>query len=402
MRGRVLILIGAIILLVVVVAAVFLMNGGDDTANDGADGATTEVADGSADGTTGTGGEAGGPVVGQIENVNIVIAYNDLPRGFRITEDSLASDSPPVGLYPWPRDALPTDGSYYTDPAELVNKIARTDLIRGAPVLRSQVVDDMANIADVGSDAAALLPDDRVLVTIPMDPSGIGQVAYGIQDGDYVDVIYSYLFIDVDETFQTRLPNNVSIITRLETGELAIGAPRQGRQEPSTLSPEGVLVSPSESAQRPRLVTNYAVRDAYVMHVGEFPPDGKFFGLTPTPLALDAPPAAPGADAQEATPVPTATPYVPLMITLGVTPQDALVLTWAVDAQIPITFVLRPAGVRAVTDSEPVTLEYMVQNFEIPDPLPFSLEPPITSIRRFDVATLYDFLGSSVTSSEGQ
>lgn len=397
MRGRVLVLIGAIILLLVVLAAVFFLNG--DNADDGGeDAAATEVADGTD--AAGTGGDGAGSAVEQVENVNIVIAYNDLPRGFRITADNLASDSPPVGLYPWPRDALPTDGSYFTDPAELENTVARTDLIRGAPVLRSQVVDDMVNIASIGSDAAALLPDDRVAVTIPLDPSGIGQVAYGVRDGDFVDIIYSYLFVDVDETFQTRLPNNQSVITRLETGELAIGAPRQGRQEPSTLSPEGVLVSPSEAAQRPRLVTNYAVRDAYVLHVGEFPPDGKFFGLTPTPMPLEAPPGAPGDQAAEATPVPTATPFAPTMVTLGVSPQDALVLVWAVDAQIPITLVLRPAGVRAVTDAEPVSLEYMIQNFEVPDPLPFALEPPITSIRRFDLATLYDFLGSSANPTQ--
>src|SRR5690606_38819853 len=144
---------------------------------------------------------------------------------------------------------------------------------------------------------------------VPLDLSGIGSVAYGIQDGDYVDVILSFLFIDVDEEFQTRMPNNISIITTLETGELTIGAPRQGRQEPNALSPQGVLVSPSEKNQRPRLSTALTIENAFVVHVGYFPPDGEFIGSTPTAIPVSPPPPAPGEEQQQqnVTPQPTAT-----------------------------------------------------------------------------------------------
>ena len=193
-------------------------------------------------------------------------------------------------------------------------------------MLGRQVVDNLYEIAQTGSDAAALmagLPADRswTAISVPLDPTGIGQVAYGLQPGDYVDVIMSFLFVDVDEEFQTRLPNTISVITRAETGELVIGAPRSGRTEPSTLSPEGVLVGPSETAQRPRLVTQRTVTDAWVLHVGYFPPGGNIVGATPTPIAVEAPPPAPGdPNAQQAPPtaVPTATPYAPTIITLAV------------------------------------------------------------------------------------
>jgi len=396
MRGRVLILIGAIILLGVVLVAVLILrpsgDGGEDTS-------ATETAVALTPGAvlppSDNGDEGTPPPVSQpvgVQNmVDIVIAIQDLPRGLKIPEDGVA-------LKAWPESALPEAGSYFTDTAEVVGLIARTDLFRESPILRRQVVEDLRDIARTGSDAAAILPPGLVAVSIPLDLSGVGQVAFGIRDGDYVDVILSFLFIDVDETFQTRLPNNVSVITRLETGELSIGAPRQGRQEPSTLSPEGVLVGPSESSQRPRLVTQRTVENAFVVHVGYFPESGNFIGSTPTPLEIAPPPPPPGEEG-EAQQVPTsvvasATPFMPVIITLGVTPQDALVLTWAVDAQIPITLALRAAGDVGSTPTQAVTLQYMIQNFNItePDTLPFALEPPITRVRRFDIGELISFL----------
>ena len=400
MRGRVLILIGAIILLAVVAVVVLMSGGGEEGTED-----TTVDVDGAAQGTPAPGEgvrpPAGGAGSGLIEQnlVEIVIAIQDLSRGLKIPADG-------VGTQLWPEQSLPEAGNYFTADqiGDVVGRIARTDIPRGAPVLRRQVVDDLFEIAASGSDAAALLaglPYEAVAVSIPLDPSGIGQVAYGIQDGDYVDVILSFLFVDVDPQFQTRLPNNYSVITRLETGELSIGAPRQGRTEASTLSPEGVLLGPSEPAQRPRLVTQRTVTDAFVLHVGYFPEGGKIVGLTPTPVEIATLPPPPGEDtgaAQNPTPAPSATPYIPLIITLGVSPQDALVLTWAVDSQIPITLALRQAGDRTVTNTEPVTLDYMIRNFNAtpPNALEFALEPPITSVRRFDIGSLFSFLGASL------
>ncbi len=392
MRNRLLILIGLVVLLGVV-GVVFLMSGNDDEGDDTGDGATTG----------GSGGPAQQVLTPQIDTVEIVVALQDLPRGLVIPENG-------VTIQQWPRDALPESGNYFRaeDINLIVGRIARTDIFRGSPILSRYIVDNLYDIAREGSDAAAMLnglPQDRswVAVSIPVDPSGIGQVAYGIQNGDFVDVILSFLFIDVDPTFQTRLPNNVSLITSLETGELIIGAPRQGRTEASALTTEGVLLGPSEASQRPRLVTQYTVQNAFVVKVGYFDETGTLFGQTPTPTPLDVRPPGEGAQQpQNTTPQPSATSYTPLLITLGVTPQDALVLTWAVDAQIPITLALRAAGDDRVVNTQPVTLDYMIREFnaEPPNALEFALEPPITSVRRFDIATLYDFLGAVVTAEQ--
>lgn len=398
MGRRLIFLLGALILLGAVVAVVLLSGSGgdDDKAAD-----DVGVAAGGDGGVPGGGG--GDPEMeGMVE---IVVALQTLSRGMKIPANGLE-------IARWPITALPEGDNYFLaeDIELVVGMIARTDIVRGFPILRRAVVDDLSKVAATGGDAALILnslPDDGrswVAISIPLDPSGIGQVAYGIQDGDYVDVILSFLFVDVDPDFQTRLPNNISIITRAETGELSIGAPRQGRTEASQLTPEGFLLGPGEASQRPRLVTQYTVQNAFVVHVGYFDETGQFIGKTPTPTQ-QAVGEAPGqdtgaaAEGQAATSPPTATAYTPLIITLGVTPQDALVLTWAVDSQIPITLALRAAGDDRLADTDPVTLDYMIRvyNAEPPSALEFALEPPITSIRRFDIATLYDFLGQAVT-----
>lgn len=392
MRGRVLILLGAVILLVAVLVVVLMSGdeGGQETAAQ-----ATEVGGGAA------GGEEGAPAADTglraLNMVEIIVAVQDLPRGIVIPPDG-------VGVVPWPQEALPEAGNYFTanELQDVIGQVARTDIFRGSPILARQVVPNLFEIARTGSDAAALMrafegDEPRVAISIPLDPTGVGQVAYGIQAGDFVDVILSFLYIDVDPTFQTRMPNNVSLITRLETGELSIGSPRQGRPEASTLSPEGVLLSPGESSQRPRLVTQRTVTNAWVLRVGYFPPGGDIIGATPTPQQLETLPPPPGEGGQAATPQPTATPFAPLIITLAVTPQEALVLTWAVDAQIPITLALRAAGDTTEVATDPVTLDYMIRTYNAQPPvaLEFALEPPITSVRRFDIGRLYDFLTKS-------
>jgi len=398
MRGRVLILIGAIILLVVVLVFVLVVNTGEN--GEGGDTAAGETAQ--TEQTTPVPDQA---VFQQAQDlVEIVIAYQDLPRGITIPADG-------VGTQFWPRESLPEPGNYFTadEIGDVIDRIARTDIVRGAPVLQRQVVDNLYEVASVGSDAAAImnaLPADRQwrAVSIPLDPTGIGQVAYGLHAGDAVDVIVSFLYVDVDPQFQTRLPNSISLITRIVEGEqtvgepitsLDFGEPRIGRPEPSTLSPQGILVGPSEPAQRPRLVTQFTVQNAWVVHVGHFPPDGNILGATPTAMIATLPPApGEGEQQQQVTPAPTATPYLPLILTLAVQPQDALVLTWAVDSQVPITLALRAAGDDRLAVTDPVSLDYMIRTFNAapPEALEFSLEPPITSIRRFDIGTLYDFV----------
>src|SRR5690606_16838671 len=110
------------------------------------------------------------PTPTPIPFVNIVIALQNLPRGLRFptTIEELANY---VAYSPWPESAVPFN-ALREDQGGLetvLGKVARTDIFREQPILSTLLVEDLVNIANVGSDAAAVLPNDRVAVTIPIN-----------------------------------------------------------------------------------------------------------------------------------------------------------------------------------------------------------------------------------------
>jgi pilus assembly protein CpaB len=319
--------------------------------------------------------------------VDLVIAVQELPRGIVIPPNA-------VELRPWPLESAPFNG--ITNLEDVVGRIARTDIFREQPILQNMVVDNLTNLARVGSDAAALLPSGLVAIAVPMDR--LTSVAYGIQDGDRVDIIVSLLFVDVDEEFQSLLPNRVTLISEdPETGQLVLTTAIEGRVDP--LGFANAVVGPSER-QRPRLVTQRTIQDAFVLHVGEFPPDGRIVGVPPTPTPN--PEAQQAASDGQATPIPTPTESRPDIVTLGVTPQDAVVLTHFIEARLPITFALRAASDTSRVPTDPVTLDYIMTEFNIqlPGRRPYSIEPAIRSIRQLVIENQID-LGTDAQQGGG-
>lgn len=376
------ILIVLVLLVLVVGAVVFLLPMLNPPPPADVTGQNTPVVDLGADAL---------PTPTPIQYAEIVIAVQELPRGIPIPPNAVA-------LRRWPLESAPFNG--ITNLEDVVGKIARTDIFREQPILSNMIVDDLTDLARVGSDAAAILPSGLVAIAVPMDR--LTGVAYGIQDGDRVDVILSLLFVDVDEEFQTILPNNVTLISQdPETQQIVLTTSLQGRLDP--LGFGTALIGPTER-QRPRLVTQRTIQDAFVVHVGEFPPDGRFIGAPPTPTpAPEGDQAAAGdAAAGGATAVPTPTEARPNILTLGVTPQDAVVLTWAIEVRLPITFVLRSARDTSRVATDPVTLDYIMTEFNIqlPGRRPYSIEPAITSIRQLITSEVLT-LGEGATSSGG-
>lgn len=307
------------------------------------------------------------PTPTPLEFVDIVIAVQELPRGFRIPANALE-------LRPWPEVSAPVNS--FTSLEEVIGKIARTDIFREQPILTSMITDDFTSLAEVGSDAAAVLPSGLLAVAIPMDR--LSGVAYAIRDGDRVDVILSMLFVDVDDISQTIAPNRITLFQITEDG-INFSTTIEGRADSTSLGPG--IIGPSER-QRPRLVTQRTVQDALVLHVGEFSLDGRLFGKPPTPTPV------PAADAQQSgqqgTAVPSPTPKLPDIVTLGVTPQDAVVLAWAIETRLPLTLALRSAGDASRSTTSGVDMDYMVNTFNInpPQKRQYALEPAIRSIRQ--------------------
>jgi pilus assembly protein CpaB len=312
-----------------------------------------------------------------VEFVEIVIATQELPRGIVIPEDGIA-------LRPWPKEALPVNSIDNT--REVVGRIARTDIAREAPVLSTQLVDNISQIASAGSDAAAVLPNGLVAVAMPIDR--LTNVAHAPMSGDTVDIIISFLFVDVDDEFQTRLPNKITLTVLRQDGTIEFRSGIEGRVEPSGDFPFPIIVGPSE-IQRPRLVTQRTIQNALVIHVGTFPPDGDFLNRRPTPLP--PPTYDPARGGPTPLPTPTFTPLPPKdIITLAMEPQEAVALVWAVESRLPITLALRSARDRNAppTSTNAVSLEYMISEYRVPQPasLPYALEPAIRSIRRLILA----------------
>lgn len=368
-RTRLILLVLILVVVVALVVVVVLpqIQGGDTPP------AATQVA-GVSDTTGNTQPQAQVPLEPTFTpepRVEVVIAVQELGRGQVIPPNGVA-------LREWPAYAVPI--SAITSLEDVVGKIARTDIFREQPIQTNMVVENLGDLARTGSDAAAVLPSGMVAVSLPIDR--LTSVGYATQDGDRVDLIISLLYVDVDEEFQTRIPSEITLFTiEPETNAVTLEDGIQGRPDSSAaFAPARVIVGPSEQ-QRPRLVTQMTIQDALVIHVGTFPLDGRFIGVPPTPTPV---PAEQQATEGDATPVPTPTPARPDIITLAVTPQEAVVITYYVEAKIPVTLALRSATDTSRVPTDDVTLEYLMGTYgiELPPRLPYSIEPAIRSIRQ--------------------
>lgn len=340
------------------------------------------------------------PTATDIPMVPVVIAVQDIPRGTVIGPDRVT-----VILIP----AANAPSSALTTIESVVGFIASTDIYREEIILARKVVQDLNSLGSTGSEAAAILDPQRVAIAVPIDQ--ITSVAYGLRPGDRIDVIVSMLFVDVDEDFQTLLPNDFRVLLlasdefgngALSWSEVAYGnIDTETFYAPVQTDPEAPEGSFSESRsfpftiveepnpldgrrQRPRLVTQRTVTDAQVIWVGEFPAEGSIFApvvATPTPAATATPEG--GAAEGEATSAATPEPQRPQLITLGVTIQDAVTLSWLSEAGLPMTFVMRSARAQGLPDTAPVTMAYIMNAYNITVPLKFdyALEPAIRGVR---------------------
>ncbi len=376
-RLRLVIVIAIVVIIIGVVAAVVLpgLSGGGGGGN--------AATDNTSDANTGGGNTSSGPTdtpaptITPMPMVELVIAVQQIPRGFTIPPNAVTTRR-------WPEESAPAAAIF--DVELVIGKKARTDIFREQPILTNMLVEDLSNLANVGSDAAAVLPNNRVAVSVPMDR--ITSVAYAIQPGDRVDVMVTLLFVDIDPVFQSIEPNIVSLVDP-ETFEVRQGI--EGRFDGAFNVGGGVtqsvIVGPSEP-QRPRMVSQRTVQEALVIWVGNFPIDGRLFKVVPTPSpvpTVDPEAEAGGSTAnRNATAAPTAVPPRPDIITLGVSPQDAVVLTWMMEARLPITFALRSATSTSQVPTVPVNLQYITETFQIdvPSPVDFSIEPAPDSIRQ--------------------
>jgi pilus assembly protein CpaB len=255
---------------------------------------------------------------------------------------------------------------------------AKYPLTQGQPLTRDLLA-ERPGLLQEGSEAAKTIPAGMTAISIPI--SRLGAVGYAIKDGDRVNVIATTTFVDLDTSFQSLLPNNMILVTgpaplgtkQDELPRLTIGGgdgAALGRAELDPALNQAVYMTPSES-QRPRLVSQMILQNIQVLKVGQ------------TEVAQPAATQDAAAQTQGAEGETTQTaPPPPDMVTLIVTPQDAITLTYLIYSNARLTLTLRSPDDPNLFDTESVTLQFLISQYNIalPAKLPFGLNPRLDEL----------------------
>jgi len=296
--------------------------------------------------------------------VKVYIAGQNIPQGETITDDVLAT----IDI---PQESVVSVMFTEDQRGDLVNKVARYPIDQGVVITRSMVSD--GTVAAGGPEWASNIPQGMTAIAIPT--SRLESVAFGVRDGAHVDVSACFLFVDVDPSFQTELPNHVSGLVAPETAAegqapgitLTITGDGgvQGRTEVESAFQQGIYVIPSE-AQRPRLVCQMILQNVAVLKLGTF-------DLPRTqPVAEQADTEAQVAQPQE----------IPDVVSLIVTPQDSVTLSYLVYGGAKITMTLRNVLDESRVATEAATLQFLLSQYNIPVPakLPYTMQPRVDSL----------------------
>lgn len=298
------------------------------------------------------------------EMTNIVILSQPVAMDSEITAEVL-------GTMPYPKDNM--NPSMIIDKNMVIGKYAKFQLGGGLP-LTLDMLQDRPGMAQTGSQAAKTISPGLVAVSIPV--SQLSSVAYGIKDGDKVNLIITANFYDVDTDYQSKLPNSTSGITRSENGEgVSVSSSdwssRRGRAELDNSLNQVFYVVPQEP-QRPRTVSQMLLQNIQILHVGDFTVDG-----------------SKQTAAVEGQPTPTPAPvYLPNVVTLMVSPQEAIVLTYLMSINASFNMVLRAPDDTTKIETDAATLQYLLSQYQIPVPsklpyiidnMPFNNMPNVTT-----------------------
>jgi pilus assembly protein CpaB len=302
-----------------------------------------------------------------IRYLDVIVAGQAIPRASIIKEDVL-------GTIQIPEDKI-VEGML-TDFNGVIGKLAKYPLEQGVPITKAMLADSVLQIAQGGSEAARLIPPGMTAISIPI--SRLSSAAFAVRDGDHVNIIATMLFIDIDQQFQvsnlqiaalSKNPQDGDITPRSEDGG------RFGRIELEPTINEPLMIAPME-AQIPRLMSQMVLQDIRVLHVGNFklPEEEELdaqlkFQPTPTPQ--------PGAPA-----VKSAAGAQPDIITLIVTPQDAVALSYLIYGNAKLTLTLRGAEDQSRVETEAATLGFILSQYGIPIPakLPYGITPRVDEL----------------------
>jgi Flp pilus assembly protein CpaB len=303
-----------------------------------------------------------------VELASIVVASQEIPRGKLISADYLTTIQ-------YPKSQMPA-GTFFENIQDAVGTKAKYTIDPGVPLTTNMVIHE-----NEGSLASFDIPSGLTAFSIAISPETA--VAYAPQKGDHVMVIGCMLLVDVDTTYQSILPN-LTALTYASGSSAGNGAPQttsmtisgqgvaKGNYELDSSTNEPIYVIPSE-AQRSRMVCQTIIQDAEVLRVGTFPLTSE-----DTTIATVQPTAIVNPDGTTTT---NAIKY-PGSVTLIVSPQDTVILTYLELSGTTLSLALRAAGDTSKISTDPVTLQYVMDQKNIPSPvkLPYATGPRVDSL----------------------
>lgn len=306
----------------------------------------------------------------QLQLVEVVISIQTVPRGWQMTEAELATET---------RLASEVDTNIYTRVEDVVGLFARTDIFQGQTLTKDVLVADPRVLGREEYGPSSLIPPGFEAMAIPMDR--LSAVAYGLEPGDTIDVMFSLVFAELDEEFQTLLPNAAAFILYSTTGEGGTGGETGGEGEAETqrtvfiIDPYGRFealsngdlahVAPAYDPQP--IPVSFIIQNAKVVQVGEWKPPQPPAPPTSTP---DPAVATPTPEGLEATVTPT--PEADTVLVIALPPQQLLLLKYAIEHNADVDYALRGINDGQLYQVTNVELGYLLERFNIEVPPNFN------------------------------
>ncbi len=313
-------------------------------------------------------------------DIEVFAAGQNIPQGVEITEAMLKTVKIPQANI---------ISSYYTkeEISLLVpNKVALFPLSQDALITEAMVSEKSSAVSIAGPQWASIVPPGMTAMAIPI--TRLSLAGYGVNDGAHVNVVGCFLFVDVDPGFQSALPNGFTALVApglsadvqpvLTTGPGGVA----GRVELDPSLQQPFYYTPGEP-QRARTVCQIMLQDVVVMKLGNFSRQ------TVEQQQANANNGDPATQGQPAEPSPD-------LVTLLVSPQDSLMLTYMVYTNAQIHLTLRNASDQSRQVTEAATLQFLLSQYNIPVParLPYSLHPQVNILQQ-------PFLPNDVVQVEG-
>lgn len=314
--------------------------------------------------------------------VEVVVSLQTVERGWQMTAAELVTDT---------RFIDEVSDNVITNIEDAIGLYARTKIFQGETLTKDALVADPGLIGQTEYGPSSLIPPGYIALAVPMDR--LSGVAYALNEGDYIDIMMTFLFYQIDEQFQTYLQNAAvfyledTVTVEGETPEDG-GTPTPQQTNIFVLWPYGrfeqlptgdtVHVYGSEN-QRP-VPISMILQNARVIQVGNYAPPEPIEPATPTPepIAEGEPTPTP----QPGGPIPpTATPY-PNVLLVALTPQQQLFLKYAIESNANIDFALRGANDNQLYTVQNVDINLLLERFniEIPPGFNYSVDSLTTEV----------------------